>query len=123
LTPSRKRILTRERFKFCSPLKLSLLRWAKGLFREELMSIDLEQRIRERAYCIWEREGRPVGRADAHWHAAKLELSTEVQATTTEASIDVPAKKRGRKAAEKVEPIAIAAAPRRRRPATKALPN
>ena len=87
------------------------------------MSIDLEQRIRERAYHIWEREGRPVGRADAHWHAAKLELSTEVQAVKAEASIDVPAKKRGRKPAEKVEPVAIAAVPRRRRPATKSLPN
>jgi hypothetical protein len=87
------------------------------------MSVDLEQRIRERAYYIWEREGHPVGRADAHWHAAKLELSTQVQSVAPEASIDVPAKKRSRKAAEKVEPAAIAAAPRRRRPATKALPN
>ena len=123
LTPFRKRILTRVRFKFGSPLKLSMLRWAKGLCREELMSIDLEQRIRELAYHIWEREGRPIGRADTHWHAAKLELTTMDQVVAPEASIDVPAKKRGRKAAEKVEPVVIAAAPRRRRPGTKALPN
>jgi DUF2934 family protein len=29
-----------------------------------------EQAIRERAYFIWEREGRPEGRAGAHWALA-----------------------------------------------------
>ncbi|HYC02093.1 MAG TPA: DUF2934 domain-containing protein [Azospirillaceae bacterium] len=29
-----------------------------------------EQRIRERAYEIWEREGRPEGRGDEHWARA-----------------------------------------------------
>jgi hypothetical protein len=27
-----------------------------------------EQRLRERAYRIWEQEGRPDGQADRHWH-------------------------------------------------------
>lgn len=30
----------------------------------------LEQRIRERAYQLWEQEGRPEGRADVHWDEA-----------------------------------------------------
>ncbi len=30
------------------------------------MTTETEQRIRERAYAIWEAEGRPEGRADAH---------------------------------------------------------
>jgi hypothetical protein len=30
----------------------------------------LEQRIRERAYRLWEQEGRPEGRADVHWDEA-----------------------------------------------------
>ena len=32
--------------------------------------------IRDRAYFLWEREGRPAGRADAHWHAARAELES-----------------------------------------------
>jgi hypothetical protein len=39
------------------------------------MNMDLEQSIRERAYQIWEREGRVHGRDEAHWHCAKLELA------------------------------------------------
>ena len=32
-----------------------------------------EQAIRVRAYFIWEREGRPEGRARDHWHRAVTE--------------------------------------------------
>ena len=32
-----------------------------------------EAAIRERAYFIWEREGRPEGRAQDHWQAAATE--------------------------------------------------
>jgi hypothetical protein len=31
---------------------------------------DFEQAIRERAYLIWEREGRPADRAEDHWRRA-----------------------------------------------------
>jgi len=34
---------------------------------------DVEQKIREAAYFIWEREGRPDGCAQAHWERALLE--------------------------------------------------
>jgi Protein of unknown function (DUF2934) len=30
----------------------------------------LDQIVRERAYLLWEQEGRPEGRADAYWHRA-----------------------------------------------------
>jgi hypothetical protein len=36
-----------------------------------------EEKVRERAYYIWEREGRPQGRESDHWHAAVLELQLE----------------------------------------------
>jgi hypothetical protein len=38
---------------------------------------DAERRMRERAYFLWEQEGRPEGRADEHWYAAQWELTKE----------------------------------------------
>jgi hypothetical protein len=39
---------------------------------------DLHQRIRERAYQLWQSEGCPDGRAAAHWDlATRLELERE----------------------------------------------
>jgi Protein of unknown function (DUF2934) len=35
---------------------------------------DLEERIRERAFQIWDREGRPHGRDREHWDMARREL-------------------------------------------------
>ncbi|MCR6631578.1 MAG: DUF2934 domain-containing protein [Magnetospirillum sp.] len=37
-----------------------------------------EDMIRNRAHHIWEREGRPDGRADGHWHLACAELASEM---------------------------------------------
>jgi len=39
--------------------------------------MDLESRIRERAYRLWEREGRPEGRSLDHWLEAERELATQ----------------------------------------------
>ncbi|PWC43060.1 DUF2934 domain-containing protein [Azospirillum sp. TSO22-1] len=36
-----------------------------------------EDRIRDRAYAIWEREGCPDGRHEAHWEQARRELLDE----------------------------------------------
>jgi hypothetical protein len=36
-----------------------------------------EDRIRERARHIWEREGKPDGRAEAHWEMAREEIAIE----------------------------------------------
>lgn len=83
------------------------------------MNIDLEQTVRERAYGIWEREGRVHGRHEEHWHAAKLELSV---AAPDASSIAVPAasggeppKKSRRRAAPVEPPAPVASAPARRR--------
>ncbi len=37
----------------------------------EMTGADLQQRIRERAYAIWQAEGCPEGRAAAHWDLAR----------------------------------------------------
>lgn len=37
----------------------------------------LEERIRRRAYEIWERDGRPEGRAEDHWKLASEEIAIE----------------------------------------------
>ena len=41
------------------------------------MSDDKESRTAQRAKEIWEREGRPDGRAEAHWVLAEEELARE----------------------------------------------
>ncbi|MGK9202848.1 DUF2934 domain-containing protein [Sinorhizobium meliloti] len=41
------------------------------------MTEDDEDRIRARAYEIWEREGRPDGGHERHWHQAQKELEEE----------------------------------------------
>ena len=38
------------------------------------MDDDHEQSIRERAYEIWENEGRPQGRGAEHWEQARMEF-------------------------------------------------
>jgi hypothetical protein len=54
---------------------------------------DLQQRIRERAQAIWEREGRPDGRHDEHWRQAENEINAEGDAASVE--------RKGRKTSEK----------------------
>jgi len=46
-----------------------------------MMTIDSETRVRERAYYIWEREGRPQGRELQHWQAALHELGLEANSS------------------------------------------
>lgn len=36
-----------------------------------------EQRVRERAYQIWEQAGRPEGLSHEHWLQAEAEISAE----------------------------------------------
>ncbi|MBB5985038.1 DUF2934 domain-containing protein [Sphingobium lignivorans] len=38
------------------------------------MSEDRDQTIKDRAYAIWEAEGRPEGRSQDHWLRAEQEL-------------------------------------------------
>ena len=37
----------------------------------------LERRIRQRAHRIWEQEGKPEGRGQAHWELARLAIAQE----------------------------------------------
>jgi hypothetical protein len=47
-----------------------------------MMTIADEARIRERAYLIWEAEGRPEGRAADHWTRALKEVNGSIGITT-----------------------------------------
>ena len=41
--------------------------------------IDLTERIRQRAYAIWESEGRPHGLDHVHWLRAEAEIGGDVK--------------------------------------------
>ena len=36
-----------------------------------------EKKVRERAYAVWEQQGRPEGRAERFWHTAERQLLGE----------------------------------------------
>ena len=57
------------------------------------MSEPSDQAIRERAYTIWEREGRPHGRERDHWLQAVWELSGEAARAAALSSPARPAAK------------------------------
>jgi hypothetical protein len=69
-----------------------------------------EQQIRERAYAIWEGEGRPMDRADSHWLRAEAEIARE-EARPNGATAPMPKRAAS---AKKRDPAAAAPAPRRR---------
>lgn len=50
------------------------------------MQGDREDRIRHRAYEIWERDGRPEGRGESHWAQACAEIEAEDRAASSGAS-------------------------------------
>ncbi|MGP0001577.1 MAG: DUF2934 domain-containing protein [Acetobacteraceae bacterium] len=37
----------------------------------------IEDRVRERAYALWEEDGRPDGRSDEYWQQARSEVEAE----------------------------------------------
>jgi hypothetical protein len=41
------------------------------------MRSDREERIRQRAYAIWQSEGHGHGRHEDHWHRAEREIAAE----------------------------------------------
>jgi hypothetical protein len=54
--------------------------WAildRALFERSSFMSDIEEAIRRRAYELWEHAGRPDGRSDEFWHAARLELGAK----------------------------------------------
>lgn len=68
--------------------------------------MDRERQIREHAYYLWEQEGRPHGRALAHWAVAELalnEANTQPSASKKRAkhsALKPPSAKPSRRSAE-----------------------
>ena len=56
--------------------------------------------IRERAYAIWEQEGRPDGREWDHWTRAAVEIGSNGVATAAAASKPANQPARGKSAAK-----------------------
>ena len=44
------------------------------LVRRRFSAPDLQARIQQRAYELWERDGRPDGREQIHWQQAESEI-------------------------------------------------
>ena len=51
-----------------------------GAAEDSAEPFEREQRIRERAHALWEREGRPEGRNEEHWARACREIDMEEHA-------------------------------------------
>ncbi len=47
-----------------------------------------EHRVRERAYQIWERDGRPEGQAGEHWRQAEAEIAAEERGLEQEIKLE-----------------------------------
>jgi hypothetical protein len=47
-----------------------------------------EQRVRERAYELWEHAGRPDGNAAEHWLQAEAEIAAQEQGLTDEIELE-----------------------------------
>ncbi len=47
-----------------------------------------EQRVRERAYEIWERAGRPEGKSIEHWLQAEAEIRAEEEGLEREFELE-----------------------------------
>jgi hypothetical protein len=86
------------------------------------------ERIRQRAYEIWDREGRQEGRADEYWLQAERELGISPAGASAglrnEAGVPGQASKRGDGAVKSAPVKAPQASPRKRRGGSQALgPN
>ena len=73
------------------------------------MSDDRQRKIERRANEIWQREGRPDGRADEHWRLATAEIEAEEAAAVRPASAAAEPKRAPEEAAK---PTAKAASKR-----------
>ena len=95
-----------------------------------MMTIDNEGKVRERAYYIWEREGRPQGRELQHWQTALRELSSEANSSNGAGGKSARPRASGKsrigsmvaKAKDALDgtPTAAKPAPRKRKQSTKA---
>ena len=58
-----------------------------------MMNID-EHRIRETAYHLWEKDGRPIGQDHRHWEMAKRIAAQSILSNQSLATVAAPRKKR-----------------------------
>ena len=66
-------------------------RFRKVLVEEGKMTADPQQAIRERAYALWEQDGRPDGKALEYWLRAEAEMSRSAdEAATSEGKLVRP---------------------------------
>jgi hypothetical protein len=75
-----------------------------------------EQAIREHAYYLWERDGRPHGRDLDYWARAVAELTAITRRTGAKAAAGDPA---GAKKPAETKPASPATAPAARKPRTR----
>jgi hypothetical protein len=61
------------------------------------MEHTLEQRIRQRAYEIWNADGRADGKADEHWLAAEREVLSSLSARPPALKASAPRKSHKRR--------------------------
>jgi hypothetical protein len=75
------------------------LRCSRGVgsaleLREELhmsgSEQDIETRIRERAYTLWDQDGRPEGRAEEYWEKARRLIEAEDDPKAPDMTTDPP---------------------------------
>ncbi|MDG4575056.1 MAG: DUF2934 domain-containing protein, partial [Defluviicoccus sp.] len=65
---------------------LAKLKSGKHPVGKQGMSHHDQSQIEKRAHEIWEREGRPDGRAEEHWQRAVAELDDEAAAAAEKAA-------------------------------------
>jgi Protein of unknown function (DUF2934) len=70
-----------------------------------MMNMVKHRRVEERAYAIWNAQGRPHGRHEEHWHLAEREIAAE----------EAAARPVRRRVAAKPRAAAATRAPRRAR--------
>ncbi len=68
---------------------------------EAFNTTGFEQRVRDRAYALWESEGRPIGRDAEHWRMSEEATRAEITRPAAKAmsAKPEPAKKGARKRA------------------------
>ena len=72
------------------------------------MRSDREERIKQRAYALWQSEGHRHGRHEDHWHRAEREIAAE-EAGSSKAPRRAP--RSGKAAAEKSAAATLARSP------------
>src|SRR5688500_2801776 len=72
----------------------------------------IEERVRERAYALWEQEGRPDGREQEHWEEASRELQQNGDgAASGDGARQGPVQGGSRPSVDRLTPSAATAAP------------